>query len=85
MNKIRFILVAVLLSVCASASAQLKTVAISEIIDKTHQINYETKLRLRTSLTAAINKKQGYTAMTRADISSILNEQAFQNSGLTHS
>lgn len=82
MNKIRFILVAVLLSVCASASAQLKTVAISEIIDKTHQINYETKLRLRTSLTAAINKKQGYTAMTRADISSILNEQAFQNSGL---
>ncbi|MBE6210582.1 MAG: DUF1566 domain-containing protein [Rikenellaceae bacterium] len=82
MNKIRFILVAVLLSVCASAFAQLKTVAISEIIDKTHQINYETKLRLRTSLTAAINKKQGYTAMTRADISSILNEQAFQNSGL---
>ncbi len=82
MSKIKFILVVVLLSVCASAFAQLKTVAISEIIDKTHQINYETKLRLRTSLTSAINNKQGYSAITRVDIASILDEHAFQNSGL---
>ena len=84
MKILRYVLCCAFILVCATAFGQLKTVAVG-LVDKNGNIDYEIKLKLRTSLTKAISQKQGYSAVDRDDISSILSEQQFQQSGLVDS
>lgn len=84
MKILRYIFCCAFILVCATAFGQLKTVAVG-LVDKNGNIDYEIKLKLRTSLTKAISQKQGYSAVDRDDISSILSEQQFQQSGLVDS
>ena len=64
------------------ASAQVKKVAILEVVDKTSRIEYSKKLMLRTSLSQAIAQTAGYEAYDRNDIDAIMSEHSFQRSGL---
>ena len=72
--------VAILLG--TTSSAQLKTVAITEVVNKSGDLEYVQRVKIRTHLTAAISKKPGYSAVDRVDIAHILNEQSFQRTGL---
>lgn len=65
---------------CA-AYAQVK-VAILPAIDKTGEVKYSHKLMLTSSITTAISMTEGYEAYDRIDLSSIMDEQSFQRSGL---
>lgn len=64
-----------------SASAQVK-VAILPALDKTGEIKYGLQLMLTASLAEAITNTEGYEAYDRADLSSILDEQNFQRTGM---
>lgn len=63
------------------AIAQVK-VAILPVADKSGEIKYAVKLMLTASLTSAISMTEGYEAYDRIDLSSILDEQSFQRTGL---
>lgn len=82
MNKIKYILSSAFLLICATAICQPRVVAVTEIVDKSEQIPYNIKFQIRTSLTRAISQKQGYSAVDRADISHIFDEQTFQRTGM---
>lgn len=62
--------------------AQPRKVAITEVYDKSGYVDEVTKSMIRTRLTRAISSKQGYMALERVDVSSILNEHGFQQTGL---
>lgn len=59
-----------------------KKVAILEVVDKQGKIDYGVKLLLRSSLSAAITNTPGYEGYDRVDVSSIMEEQTFQRTGL---
>ncbi len=59
-----------------------KKVAILETVDKENAISYGVKLMVRSKLAYAITNTPGYEAYDRVNISSILNEQEFQRTGL---
>ena len=61
--------------------AQTK-VAILPAIDRTGEIKYTHKQLLISSLTTAISMTDGYEAYDRIDLSSVLDEQQFQRTGL---
>lgn len=61
--------------------AQIK-VAILPATDKTGEVKYALKLLLASSLTTAISTTDGYEAYDRIDLSSVLDEQAFQRTGM---
>lgn len=61
--------------------AQIK-VAILPAADKTGEIKYGIKLMLTSSITSAISMTEGYEAFDRIDLSSIIDEQSFQRTGL---
>lgn len=63
-------------------AAQPRKVAITEVYDKTGNVDEITKTMIRTRLIRAVSSKQGYMALDRVDISSILDEHGFQQSGL---
>lgn len=64
-----------------SSFAQIK-VAILPVSDKTGEVKYALKLLLSSSLTTAISATDGYEAYDRIDLSSVLDEQAFQRTGM---
>lgn len=63
-------------------SSLTKKVAILETVDKENAIPYGVKLMVRSKLAYAITNTPGYEAYDRVNISSILNEQEFQRTGL---
>ena len=69
-------------SLLISLVAQPRKVAITEVYDKTGRVDEVTKSMIRTRLTRAVSSKQGYMALERVDISSILDEHGFQQTGL---
>ncbi|MBQ8423919.1 MAG: hypothetical protein IJY36_06645 [Coprobacter sp.] len=79
MKKIVFILAFLW---AATSIAQNKAVAVTEVVDKEDKVSYAIEVMVRTKLTAAISKKQGYTAYDRVDLQSIMTEQNFQRTGL---
>lgn len=62
--------------------AQTKKVAILETVDKENAISYGVKLMVRSKLAYAIANTSGYEAYDRVNISSIMNEQEFQRTGM---
>ncbi len=82
MRGIRILLSVVAILLGTTSSAQLKTVAITEVVNKSGDLEYVQRVKIRTHLTAAISKKPGYSAVDRVDIAHILNEQSFQRTGL---
>lgn len=62
--------------------AQTKKVAILETVDKENAISYGVKLMVRSKLAYAITNTPGYEAYDRVNISSIMNEQEFQRTGM---
>ena len=81
--KMRYVvlLLAMLLFFRATSYSQDKKVAILECVDKVGDVKYGHRMMLRTNLTNAINKAQGYQAIARLNLSSIIDEQKFQRSG----
>lgn len=75
------LLLAMLLFFRANSHSQDKKVAILECVDKVGDVKYGHRMMLRTNLTNAINKTQGYQAIARLNLSSIIDEQKFQRSG----
>jgi len=81
MKKI-FFLVCMMLSTVVMAFAQLKQVAILEVVDKEGKLNYSQKLMLRSNLAKAVTNTAGYEAYDRTDIDAIMREHEFQNTGM---
>lgn len=61
--------------------AQIR-VAILPTTDKSGEVKYALKLLLTSSLTTAISTTEGYEAYDRIDLSSVLDEQSFQRTGM---
>ena len=59
-----------------------KKVAILEVVDKEGALTYGEKLLVRNKLTAAITNTPGYEGYDRVDLSSIIDEQNFQRTGM---
>ena len=78
-KKLLSVFISTLLSL--SAIAQIK-VAILPATDKTGEIKYGIKLMLTSSMTTAISMTEGYEAYDRIDLSSVLDEQSFQRTGM---
>ncbi len=75
-------LLAVMLLCSIVAFAQVKKVAILEIVDKEGSISYSQKLMLRSSLAKAVTNTPGYEAYDRTDMDAIMGEQDFQRTGM---
>lgn len=80
MKKILTILLSVLS--LASVAQNIKKVAILETVDKEGVISYGIKLQIRSSLTFAINRTEGYEGFDRVDMAQISGEQSFQRTGM---
>lgn len=63
-------------------SAQVRRVAILEVVDKENKVSYANKLILRANLSKAITNTAGYEAYDRTDIDAIMGEQNFQRTGM---
>lgn len=77
----RFIIVVILFSFSINVFSQVK-VAILPALDKTGEIKYGLKLMLTASLAEAITNTEGYEAYDRIDLSSVMDEQSFQRTGM---
>lgn len=66
----------------AQAVQDVKKVAITEVVDREGDISYGIKLMFRSCLSNAVTNTAGYEGYDRVDISSIMNEQEFQRTGL---
>ena len=62
-------------------AANVKKVAILEVVDKEKKMEYGHKLIVRSNLTRAITNTEGYEAFERADIDAIMAEHDFQRTG----
>ena len=76
------ILTVCLLLTAVLASAQLKKVAILEVVDREGRLSYGTKMMLRSNLARAITNTPGYEAYDRTDMDAIMSEHDFQRTGL---
>lgn len=65
-----------------TANSQTKRVAILKVVDKGGNVPDNIKLSLRKSLTTAIANTEGYAAFDRVNVSSIIDELSFQQSGV---
>ena len=63
-------------------SNEVKKVAILDIVDREEKISYGIKLMLRSNLENAITNTPGYEGLDRVDVTSIINEQNFQRTGM---
>ncbi len=63
-------------------SNEVKKVAILDIVDREEKISYGIQLMLRSHLENAITNTPGYIGLERVDVSSIINEQNFQRTGM---
>lgn len=66
----------------ASASAQRRTIAIPEVVDRSECVSSSAKSILRTALSNAVASKPGFAAYDRVDIDTLLDEHMFQQTGL---
>lgn len=85
MKNIRIFLLVVCLFVHfvkVQAAQDVKTVAITEVVDRGGDISYGIKLMFRSCLSNAVTNTAGYEGYDRVDISSIMDEQEFQRTGL---
>ena len=80
-----------LLTVClcapfvkVQAAQDVKKVAIIDVVDREGSVAYGMKLVLRSSLSEAVTNTAGYEGYDRVDISSIMDEQHFQQTGLVN-
>lgn len=71
-----------LLFISGMLSAQVRHVAILEVVDKENKVSYANKLILRANLSKAITNTAGYEAYDRTDIDAIMGEQNFQRTGM---
>lgn len=71
-----------LLFISGMLSAQVRRVAILEVVDKENKVSYANKLILRANLSKAITNTAGYEAYDRTDIDAIMGEQNFQRTGM---
>lgn len=62
----------------------LKRVAILEVIDKDNAFTKGVKMMISSKLSIAITNMPGYEGYDRVDITSIINEQEFQRTGLVN-
>ncbi len=79
MKKLTFL--AVMLVCSLTAFSQAKTVAITDIVDRTSKLTYEQKLMLRSALAKAVTNMPGYEAYDRSDMDILLSEHEFQRTG----
>ena len=77
----RLLLVITMALVSLFNYAQIR-VAILPTTDKSGEVKYALKLLLNSSLTTAISTTEGYEAYDRIDLSSVLDEQSFQRTGM---
>lgn len=77
----RLLLVLTMALVSLFNYAQIR-VAILPTTDKSGEVKYALKLLLNSSLTTAISTTEGYEAYDRIDLSSVLDEQSFQRTGM---
>lgn len=77
----RYLAILIMTFLSVAAFSQIK-VAILPTTDKTGEVKYALKLLLTSSLTTAISTTDGYEAYDRIDLSSILDEQSFQRTGM---
>lgn len=85
MKKIGFLMLLFICSMVVAAQAETpekKKVAILETVDKEGQLDYPTKLMIRSNLTKAISNVDEYEGFDRVDVSSIMDEQKFQRTGM---
>lgn len=85
MKKIGFLMLLFICSMVVAAQAETpekKKVAILETVDKENNLDYSTKLMLRSNLSRAITNTEGYEGFDRVDVSSIMDEQQFQRTGM---
>lgn len=85
MKRVRIFLLSACLFFCCiwSGAAQgVKKVAITEVVDKEGDISYGIKLMFRSCLSNAVANTVGYEGYDRIDMSSIMDEQKFQQTGL---
>lgn len=69
-------------AIATSASAQRRTIAIPEVVDRNECVSSSAKSILRTALSNAVASRQGFAAYDRVDIDTILDEHMFQQTGL---
>lgn len=62
--------------------AQIKKVAILEVVDREGRLSYSQKLVLRSSMARAVANTLGYEAYDRTDVDMIMSEHDFQRTGL---
>lgn len=77
----RLLLTTVVLMSSIMTFAQIK-VAILPATDKTGEVKYGLRLLLTSSITSAISLTEGYEAYDRIDLSSVMDEQTFQRTGM---
>ncbi len=61
---------------------EVKRVAILETVDKEGTVSYGIKLMVRSKICAAITETPGYEGYDRVDVTSIMDEQEFQRTGM---
>ncbi len=81
MNMKKLTFLAVMLVCSLMAFSQAKTVAITDIVDRTSKLTYEQKLMLRSALAKAVTNMPGYEAYDRSDMDILLSEHEFQRTG----
>lgn len=77
----RILLTTIVLISSMMTYAQIK-VAILPATDKTGEVKYGLRLLLTSSITSAISLTEGYEAYDRIDLSSVMDEQTFQRTGM---
>ena len=77
----KFLLLSLLTMMCLTGFAQVKRVAILEVIDKENKLSYDQKLMMRSNLTRAIANMEGFEAYDRSDVDAIFKEHSFQRTG----
>ena len=77
----RFFVIVLMMLVSSSLFAQIR-VAILPTTDKSGEAKYALKLLVNSAITTAISTTDGYEAYDRIDLSSVLDEQSFQRTGM---
>lgn len=77
----RLLIIVLMILMPLSLFAQIR-VAILSTTDKSGEVKYALKLLVNSAITTAISTTDGYEAYDRIDLSSVLDEQAFQRTGM---
>ena len=80
MNK-RFLVALFSALLCGLVSAQVKTVAVLDVVCTDGSISNFIKHCIKSNLQTAISKSKGYQAYSRSDIDQIMSEHEFQRTG----